>query len=99
MTQFVSTQPQLSWLAVAPTAPPTAPNWSAAYPATPVTAPSAGRFLIGLQFVNLPVDGTLDILSVSGPDAADTIVVNSFHPPSPNGVAVWPATYPGCASR
>ena len=75
------------------TAPANPPSWSASYPQTPITAPAAGRYLVGLQFVNLPVDGSLQIC-VPGPDAASTIVVTSFSPPSPNGVAAWPATYP-----
>lgn len=90
ITTFVATQPQLSWVQVTNTPPSPQPSFATQYG---VAAATAGRYLVGLQFTNLPVDGSVTV-SIPGPDAADTLVIPSFHPPSPNAVAAWAVTYP-----
>lgn len=90
---FVATQPQLSWVRVINTLPDPKPTFTAQYPQPPTAVTTAGRYLVGLQFVNIPIDGSVT-LSIPGPDAANTIVVPSFHPSTPNAAVVWTATYP-----
>ena len=90
ITQFVATQPQLSWVSVNNTAPNPKPAFTYQFPA-PVSA--AGTYLVGVQLVNMPVDGSLAV-SMPGPDAANTVVAQSFHPPTPNAAVLWTTTYP-----
>ncbi|HET9532456.1 MAG TPA: hypothetical protein VFQ92_19010 [Blastocatellia bacterium] len=60
----------------------------------PLTATSAAtQQYVGIQFENIPTDGTVSI-SIPGPDAADTIVNTSMHIPDPNAVVVWHVSYP-----
>jgi hypothetical protein len=91
ITQVMSTQPQLVWLTLTNTVPATTPTMSYEYP---LPAPSvATKQYVGIQFQNIPTDGTVSI-SIPGPDAADTIVNASLNIPDPNAVVVWPVSYP-----
>jgi hypothetical protein len=69
------------------------PTFTYQYPNPPAPVATAGQYLVGVQCVNLPVDGSLTV-SIPGPDAANTIVVPSFHPPLPNVVVASMVTYP-----
>ncbi|HKO19666.1 MAG TPA: hypothetical protein VJU82_12345 [Acidobacteriaceae bacterium] len=93
VTQFVATQPQLSWVSVTNTAPNPKPTFTYQYPNPAAPIATAGKYMVGVQFVNIPIDGTVTV-SIPGPDAANTVVVPAFHPPSPNAAVVWTATYP-----
>lgn len=90
VTQFVATQPQLSWVAVTNTAPTTVPTFTHQYP---VSVTSAGNYYLGIQMTNMPADGTFTV-GVPGPDAADTLVAPVFHAPTPNAAVVWKVTFP-----
>lgn len=90
MTEFIAAQPQLSWVGVTSTKPSPAPTFTSQLP---VTVTSGGTYYVGVQFQNMPVDGSFTA-SMPGPDAADTVVVPSFHPPSPNASVLWKVTYP-----
>jgi len=87
---FVGTQPQLSWVAVTVTAPSSAPTFAKQFAFTP---PSAGSYYLGVQLQNMPSDGTFTV-GAPGPDSANTLVMPSFHAPSPNAAVVWKVAFP-----
>lgn len=87
---FVATQPQLSWMTVKNTPPTPAPTFTTQFS---LLIDHAGTYYVGTKLENMPGDGTLTV-DVPGPDAADTIVASSFHPPAPNAAVLWAATYP-----
>jgi len=91
ITQLLATQPQIAWLSLNSTAPSQAPTMSYEYPLP--TPAAATQQYVGIQFQNIPADGTVSI-SIPGPDAANTIVNASMHIPDPNAVVVWPVSYP-----
>jgi hypothetical protein len=91
ITQVVATQPQIVWLSLNSTAPSQVPTMS--FDSSLPTHAVATQQFVGIQFKNIPADGTVSI-SIPGPDAADTIVNTSLHIPDPNAVVVWPVSYP-----
>jgi DNA-binding beta-propeller fold protein YncE len=90
VTAFVASHPQLAWLALNGKPIPPATMSSE----TPLIAGTGANSLyVGVQLTNIPTDGTLS-LSVPGPDAADTLVIQSLRIPDANALVAWPVTYP-----
>jgi hypothetical protein len=90
ITQFVSTQPQLVWLSLNSTPPSKAPTMSYEYP---LSTSAATQQYVGIQFENIPANGTVSIF-IPGPDAADTIVNTALNIPDPNAAVIWLVSYP-----
>jgi hypothetical protein len=90
VAKFVASSPRLSWLTITGQQVPTPTMTSQ----TPLTAGTGNNSLyVGARFTDVPVGGTLS-LSVPGPDAASTIVVDSMRVPDPEALVAWPVTYP-----
>lgn len=90
VTSFVASHPQLAWVAVTGTAAaqPTM-SWE-----TPLVAGTGmNSVYAGIQLTSIPTDGTLS-LSIPGPDAANTLVIQSMRVPNQNALVAWPVTYP-----
>jgi hypothetical protein len=90
VAKFVASQPRLSWLAITGKAAPVPTmSWNMELAAGTGT----NSLYVGVQLTDIPTDGTLS-LSVPGPDASSTIVVQSMRVPDPRAYVAWPVTYP-----
>lgn len=90
VARFVAGQPQLTWLALTGQAVPVPTlSWDMELAA----GTGSNSFYTGVQLSGIPADGTLS-LSVPGPDANSTIVVESMPVPNPDAFVSWPVTYP-----
>jgi hypothetical protein len=88
--RFMASLPRLTWLAITGTAvPKTSMSWNVELAA----GTGDNNRYVGVQLSKIPTDGTVS-LSVPGPDADSTIVVQSLRVPDPNAYVAWPVTYP-----
>jgi hypothetical protein len=90
-TAFVAGHPQIAWLQLVGAATPSyAVSWNEPLS---IGNSSGGTVYVGVQFTNLPTDGTVSF-SVPGPDQADTLVLQNMRIPDPNACVVWAVKYP-----
>lgn len=90
VAKFVAGHPQLTWLAITGT---TATQPTLSWDVELAAGTGSNNRYVGVQLDGVPTDGTLS-LSVPGPSAASTVVVDAMKVPDPNAFVAWPVTYP-----